>query len=131
MKEPLWILPAALMAVHDAQIAEHGGLEGIRDENLLESALAHPRNLFLYESPSVFDLAAAYASRIVGNHPFIDGNKRVGYVAMRLFLVLNGYDITAPPEEKVRVIMGLAAGDLSEKELSGWVMSKATPVEQA
>jgi death-on-curing protein len=129
MKEPVWILSATLIAVHDAQIAEHGGGEGIRDENLLESALAHPRNLFLYESPSVFDLAAAYASRIVGNHPFIDGNKRVGYMAMRLFLVLNGYDITASQEEKVRVIMELAAGDLPEKELSGWIRSKAAPVK--
>lgn len=125
MREPLWILPETLIAAHEAQIAEHGGPEGIRDIALLESALAHPINLFQYSSPSLFELAASYGARIVGNHPFVDGNKRVAYIAMRLFLLLNGHDLKAPAPEKVRVVLALAAGELSEADLAIWLMNNS------
>ena len=121
MKEPVWLLPDALLAVHDAQIAEHGVLEGVRDLALFESALAHPPNLFHYGTPTIFELAAAYAARITWNHPFMDGNKRVAYVAMRLFLMLNGYDLAASPAERVDAMMRLAAGELSESRLAEWI----------
>lgn len=127
MKEPVWLLPEALLAAHDAQIAEHGGLDGVRDMALFESALAHPRNLFNYGEPTVCELAAAYACRIAKNHPFVDGNKRVAYVAMRLFLLLNGLDLTASSLEKIDVMMRLAAGKLSEDGLAAWIADNSRP----
>jgi death on curing protein len=128
MKEPVWLLPEALLAAHDAQIAEHGGLDGVRDIPLFESAIAHPRNLFHYGVPTIFELAAAYTSRIAGNHPFVDGNKRVTYVAMRLFLLLNGFDLTASPAERVDIMMRLAAGEFSECHLAEWIKSNTRAV---
>lgn len=119
--EPVWLLSATLLAVHDAQLAEHGGAVGLRDSDLLDSALAHPRNLFVYGNPSLFELAAAYGARIVRNHPFVDGNKRTGYVATRLFLVLNGLDLTASAQDRVLTFLRLAAGELDETGLAEWL----------
>ncbi len=121
MKEPVWLLEQTLLAVHDAQLAEHGGAPGLRDRGLFQSALSHPRNLFAYGTPSLFDLAAAYGARLVRNHPFMDGNKRTGYVATRLFLILNGFDLTAGPADRVRTFVSLAAGELDEAGLSAWI----------
>lgn len=121
MKEPRWILENAILAAHDAQISEHGGLRGIRDSGLLQSALAHPQNMFHYDEASLFEIAAAYAARIAKNHPFLDGNKRTAYIAARLFLRLNGFDLTATREEKVGTILRLAAGELSESDLVRWI----------
>lgn len=116
-----WIDAGLLLAVHDVQIAEHGGGEGLRDAGLLESALARPVNLAAYGQPDVADLAAAYGFGIAKNHPFVDGNKRTAFVAMELFLDLNGYELTAGDAEALPVMLALAAGDLSETALADWV----------
>lgn len=125
MKEPEWLLEATILAIHDAQIAEHGGSGGVRDLGLLQSALTHPLNVFHYGAPSLFELAAAYATRIAKNHPFIDGNKRTAYIAARLFLRMNGSDLIASREEKVKMLLDLAAGQISEADLSLWIERKA------
>ena len=98
---PRWIDLSVVLAVHEQQIAEHGGLTGIRDLSLIESALKRPQHLLLYNDPDLFDLAAAYGYGLAKNHGFLDGNKRTAYVVTRLFLVLNGQDIDAPAVEKV------------------------------
>lgn len=117
----VWLKAAVLLAVHDEQIAEHGGSPGVRDSGLLDSAIALPLHIDTYGSPDAASLAAAYAFGIVRNHPFVDGNKRTGFVALELFLALNGFALTASDEDVVRVILDLAAGSVSEEELAGWV----------
>ena len=114
MKELIWIADGVVLAIHRRQLAEHGGLDGIRDEGLLQSALYRPQNLLAYSEspPDVASLAAAYAYGIVKNHPFVDGNKRTAYVVMRTFLKLNGYDIQSSSEEKYQVWISLAEGKL-------------------
>jgi death-on-curing protein len=107
-------------AIHDRQLAEHGGPAGVRDEAALDSALSRPRNLAAYKRPDAVALAAAYAYGIVRNHPFVDGNKRTGWVVARLFLVSNGYRLEFDPHDAVRTIERLAAGKLSEPELGKW-----------
>jgi death-on-curing protein len=123
VNEPIWILDRVVVAIHRRQLAEHGGLEGIRDEGLLSSALARPKNLLAYSElpPDLASLAAAYAYGIVKNHPFVDGNKRTGYVVMRTFLRLNGCDIEASSAEKYQIWVELADGKLSEAELAQWI----------
>jgi death-on-curing protein len=123
VQELIWISDEVVVAIHRRQLAEHGGLEGIRDEGLLQSALSRPKNLLAYSesSPDMAFLAAAYAYGIVKNHPFVDGNKRTAYVVMRTFLKLNGYDIQASSEEKYQIWLALAAGKLSEEELASWI----------
>ncbi|MFN4310250.1 MAG: type II toxin-antitoxin system death-on-curing family toxin [Ferrovibrio sp.] len=116
-----WIDAGLLLAVHDVQIAEHGGGEGLRDAGLFESALARPVNLAAYGQPDVADLAAAYGFGIAKNHPFVDGNKRTAFVAMELFLDLNGYELTAGDADALPVMLALAAGDLAETALAEWV----------
>ena len=115
-----WLGRAFVLAVHDAQIAEHGGAPGLRDDNLLESALARPRHLHAYGSPDAFDLAAAYAFGIARNHPFVDGNKRTAFVVSVTFLRLLGYSLLAPRNETVAVFLALGAGELDEAGLAGW-----------
>jgi death-on-curing protein len=123
VKELIWISDGVVLAIHRRQLAEHGGLEGIRDEGLLQSALYRAQNLLAYAEspPDMASLAAAYAYGIVKNHPFVDGNKRTAYVVMRTFLKLNGYDIQASSEEKYHIWIALAAGKLSEEELASWI----------
>ncbi|MDO9083082.1 MAG: type II toxin-antitoxin system death-on-curing family toxin, partial [Humidesulfovibrio sp.] len=110
-------------AIHDAQIADHGGAPGLRDLGLLESALARPKNLLaLTKDPhDAFDLAAAYAYGLARNHAFIDGNKRTAYVVARLFLLLHGHDLHAPDTERVLVFERLGKGELTQEELAGWL----------
>jgi death-on-curing protein len=119
--EPIWLRLEAILAAHDDQLAEHGGGVGVRDQGLLESALARPLNLHAYGEPSLPRLAAAYAFGIARNHPFVDGNKRTALVAAELFLGLNGYDLTADDVEVVEVFLALATGELSEDELAAWI----------
>lgn len=120
MKSWVWVQTQVVYAVHDRQLAEHGGGDRIRDAGLLESALARPQNLAAYEEPHAADLAAAYASGLARNHPFVDGNKRTAWVIARLFLKLNQVEFRFVPEEAVEVMERLAAGDLSEAELADW-----------
>lgn len=121
--EPEWLLPEVVLAVHRALISEHGGADGVRDRDLLESTLARPRNLFVYaeEEVSLFDLAASYAYGFARNHCFVDGNKRVAFTAALTFLDLHGFRLEAPREERVVTFLRLAAGEVSEADLSHWL----------
>lgn len=123
-----WIPDAAVRAMHAELLAEHGGRPGIRDAALLSSALARPRNRRASgTSASLFDLAAAYGFGIVKNHPFIDGNKRISLMVMYVFLEINGYRLDASEVEAADVILCLAAGELGEKKLAGWLKSNSVP----
>jgi death-on-curing protein len=120
MDEPKWLPREAVLAMHLRQLAEHGGSEGLRDEGMLESALQRPQNKHAYVEPDIFDLAAAYAYGIARNHPFVDGNKRTALVASRTFLLINGYQISAAKDDRLRTFLALAAGELGEDELAAW-----------
>ncbi len=121
MKEPIWLRLEAILAAHDEQLVEHGGGGGIRDQGLLESALARPLNLYAYGEPALPKLAAAYAFGIAKNHPFVDGNKRTALVATEFFLGLNGVDLTATDLQCVETFLALAAGEITEEELAAWI----------
>ena len=115
MKEPVWIDERDTLALHDRLLALHGGAVGLRDDGLLKSALARPQQHFAYgESPDIVDMAAAYTWGIVRNRPFVDGNKRTGFVVGGLFLELNGYRFTASEEEAAQMVLELASGNLDE-----------------
>jgi death on curing protein len=121
-RQPRWLSRVVVDAIHNDQLREHGGLPGIRDEHALESALARPQHKWQYASrPDVPMLAAAYAYGLVKDHPYRDGNKRVGFLAMITFLGLNGYDFHATDAEVVAEIVGLAEGAVSEEELADWI----------
>ena len=122
-REPLWLSRVVVDAMHDDQLREHGGLPGVRDENVLESALARPQQKWNYEQPDVATLAAAYGFGLVKNHPYRDGNKRIGFLAMITFLGLNGHAFDATDAEVVAGILTLADGRLSEAELATWIRS--------
>jgi death-on-curing protein len=124
--EPVWLERALVIAVHERNIAEHGGRAGIRDSELLDSALARPRNLFAYGNPSLGELAAAYAFGIVRNHPFLDGNKRTAFVAAVVFLLRNGLDLTAGEASATAAMMDLAASRISEAEFAQWLADNTT-----
>jgi len=117
----VWVSRELALAIHDEQLAQHGGAIGVRDDGLLEGALGRPLNLASYGQPDLAELAAMYAIGIARNHPFVDGNKRTAAVAMELFLDLNGYELTATDEALVLTILGLADGSSSETDLADWV----------
>lgn len=119
----IWVTLDVAIAAHAEQIAEHGGGEGIREAGLLESAMARPQNLALYSNPDLSELAASYAYGIARNHPFVDGNKRTAAVVSETFLVLNGGNLLANDAELVVAFIALAAGELSEDELTDWFRS--------
>ncbi len=121
MKEPAWITREECLAIHEMMLAQHGGLAGVRDEGLLESALSKPQNLFAYASPTHAEMAASYAAGIVINHPFLDGNKRMGFMVAAVFLEVNGYELTAAEESVVENTLALAAGKLKEKDYALWL----------
>jgi death-on-curing protein len=122
VKRPKWIDPRALILLQGETLAEHGGLAGLRDEPALEASVARPQHLHHYEPASdLASLAAAYGFGIVRNHPFNDGNKRAGFLAIGLFLACNGKMLTADPVEAIAVILRLAEGKLTEPELAGWI----------
>jgi death on curing protein len=121
VKDWIWIDPEVVLAIHEEQLAEHGGSAGIRDTGMLESALARPRNLVAYGDPDVFDLAAAYGFGIARNHPFVDGNKRTAFVCAELFVVLNGYRLVAGDTECVLTMLNLAAGEIDETAFAEWL----------
>lgn len=116
-----WVAENAIYAIHDEQIAEHGGLAGVRDKTLLLSALARPQNLETYGNPDIADLAAAYAAGIVVDHPFLDGNRRTAIVVTGgVFLPLNGFELVADNREIVRVMLAVAEGLMADAELAAW-----------
>ena len=120
MLQWIWVTAPVAIAAHAEQVAEHGGDDGIRDQGLLDSAIARPVNLAGYGEPDVADLAAAYAFGIAQNHPFVDGNKRTAAVVSETFLMLNGYELTATDAELVVAFVALAGGELSEAEMADW-----------
>jgi death-on-curing protein len=119
-----WIDPQTIQAVHEYQLAEHGGLDGVRDLGLVESALARPQNLAAYGEPDAADLAAAYAFGLAKNHGFADGNKRTAWVAARLFLADNGYTLQVNGTEAVLMVEAMAAGTLDEPEVADWFRAR-------
>jgi len=128
MNQWTWIEESVVWAVHEAQLAEHGGSAGVRDAGLLASALARPLNQVAYGEPDAATLAAAYAFGIARNHPFIDGNKRTAFVCAELFLALNGYQLQAEDANCVSTMLALAAGDLPEAEFADWLRTNSTTV---
>lgn len=116
-----WLTRSFILALHDRLIAEHGGAGGLRDDGLLDSALARPRQLAAYDDPGACELAAAYAAAFVSSHPFVDGNKRIGFMAAYTFLHRVGSRLAAPEAEAVRFMQGLAAGEVDADTLADWL----------
>lgn len=124
-----WIELATVLAIHEEQLLQHGGGQGVRDQGLLESALARPKQFAAYEQPDVFALAAAYAHGIARNHPFVDGNKRTAWVVARIFLLLNGFDRTATDEDCYLTMIRLAAGEVAQEEFAAWLRNNMARIE--
>jgi death on curing protein len=122
MKQPLWLTREDALAAHEMMLAQHGGLEGVRDEGLLESALGKPQNKLAYGSASVPEMAASYAAGIIHNHPFVDGNKRTGFFLAAAFLELNGFEFIAEEPSVVERTLALAANAISEEEYARWLV---------
>ena len=131
MPEPRWLDPGVIEAIHLRQLAEHGGAAGMRDRSLLETALARPLQQASYSGPpaDLAALAAAYGHGLAHLHPFVDGNKRTAFVATLLFLRLNGFDIESTQEARYTTFLALAAGELSEGDLSAWLRSRLKPAK--
>ena len=128
MTEPVWIDRQAIELLHDESLAEHGGLPGLRDANLLESALARPRNLLGYEGvEDIARLAASYAFGLARNHPFVDGNKRAAFIAAALFIRLNGARLSADQVDAYETTLRLAAGEIGEAEFAAWIRGNIKP----
>ena len=122
MKEPIWVMPELVLAVQQMLVAEHGGLPGIRDQALLDSALTRPQQKATYETVTdILELAAAYSYGLARNHPFVDGNKRIALTIAAVFLELNGLTLNAPEAEAVIMYQRLAAGELEEDRLAEWL----------
>jgi death-on-curing protein len=129
MKEPVWVLREVVHALHERLLSEFGGAAGVRDDGMLESALSRPANQFSYGPPSMPELAAAYAFGLVRNHPFVDGNKRIGFATAVLFLELNGYRFAASEIDATVQTLGLAAHDLDEGHYAAWLASNSKPIK--
>jgi death on curing protein len=128
MKEPTWLTLDIIETIHPDLIKAHGGHHGYRDKSLVEAALARPLHRFKYETASdIFSLASAYGFALTKNHGFIDGNKRVAFMAMYIFLGLNGYELDAPEQEVVDIILKLSSSSLEENELAQWLRKSAKP----
>lgn len=126
MKEPRWVTRDVVMAAHEELLARYGGLSAVRDEGLLDSALRRPEQLFAYGKPDLFRLASACAAGIVKNHPFLDGNKRSGFLTAYIFMEANGENFTAPEEEVVLQTVALAAGEIGEEDYAAWLKESCT-----
>jgi death-on-curing protein len=125
MKEPTWLLQETVLAFQQQLIEDFGGAGGVRDEGLLLSALGRPENLFAYGKPTIFELAASYAFALVRNHPFIDGNKRIGFAAAALFLETNGYQFFAEEADAAMQTLALAARELDEPAYALWLKTNS------
>ena len=119
--EPTWLSKPAILAIHGMLLAEHGGSNGLRDEGLLESAMAGPRNQFLYGESDLFQIAAAYAFALTRNHPFVDGNKRTAFAAAGIFLELNGHQLRATEPDAVLAVLALSKGELDSRGFGDWL----------
>ena len=124
----IWLRKDVLYAVHDAQLAEHGGLAGVREEGLYASALARPQNVAAYGSPDHAKLAASYGYGIVRNHPFIDGNKRTAFVAVELFVGINGFELLADDMACVLTMLAVAAGEMEQDVFAEWIRANSAPL---
>jgi death on curing protein len=125
MNEPVWLELETLLLLHSSNIARFGGAEGIREQGLLESALARPRNLFAYEKVNdLADLAAAYAFGLIRNHAFVDGNKRIAFLAIGIFLDLNGFVLDAEAADCISAVTALAENSIGEPEFAAWIRAK-------
>jgi len=122
-----WIDKAALLALHDESLAEHGGATGIRDEGLLDSALARPLNLAAYGEPALADLAACYGVGVAKNHAFVDGNKRAAFLSVGLFLAINGYRLVATQADATLAMLAVAAGEVDEAQFADWIRQHTVP----
>ncbi|MEP7101517.1 MAG: type II toxin-antitoxin system death-on-curing family toxin [Burkholderiales bacterium] len=122
-----WVDKRLLLILHDESLAEHGGASGMRDEGLLDSALARPLNLLAYGDPDAAELAAAYGFGLAKNHAFVDGNKRAAFLAVGLFLALNGYRLNASQADATLTVMSLAAGEIDEAEFARWIRANSAP----
>lgn len=125
--EPVWLDAGLAMAIHDRQLAEHGGGVGVRDEGMLDSALSRPLNQWNYGEDDLCALAAAHAFGVAKNHPFIDGNKRTAWVLARLFLALNNVPLVFTPGDAIKTVLALAAGELNEEEMADWFRGHLAP----
>ena len=126
MSAPVWVARELVLVLHDRLLAEHGGAPGLRDEGLLDSALARPRQLLAYGDPDICALAAAYAAGLVRNYPFVDGNKRIAFMTAYVFLARNGRRVLAPEAEATAMVIGLAAGEIDEAAFAIWLRSNST-----
>jgi death-on-curing protein len=126
-----WIDRRALLLLHGESLAEHGGGQGLRDENLLESALARPEHLATYGKPDFADLATSYGFGLAKNHPFLDGNKRAAFLSVGLFLYLNGYRLEATQPEATITVLAVASGEITEAEFAGWIREHAAKRKRA
>lgn len=131
MKEPLWIDTKDCLTIHSSMLDRFGGLDGLRDAGLLDSALNRPKQIYAYGDPTLFELAAAYAAGAIKNHPFLDGNKRSGFVVAALFLEINGFVFRASEEEVVLRTLALAAGEFSEAAYAAWLEASCDPAKDA
>jgi death on curing protein len=122
-----WISKQALLLLHGESLAEHGGGAGLRDEGLLDSALARPANLAAYGTPDIAELAASYGFGVARNHPFVDGNKRAAFLAIGQFLYLNGYQLKAQQADATLTMLAVAAGELPEDALAAWLRQHLAP----
>ena len=127
MSDWKWLNRKVLLLLHDESLAEHGGASGLRDEGLLDSALARPLNPALYEQPDVASLAASYGVGLAKNHAFVDGNKRAAFLAIGLFLMVNGFRLMATQAEATLTILDVAAGEIDEATLAQWIRTQIQP----
>lgn len=126
-KDWVWLDQAVMLAVHNEQLSEHGGGVGVRDMGMFESAMGRSRHLALYGTPNVAELAAAYGFGVARNHPFIDGNKRTAFVAVELFLALNGFELEADDASCVLTMLAVAAGEMTEPDFAAWMRAHTMP----
>ncbi len=129
MSEPRWLLRKTVLSLHDRLLSEFGGASGIRDEGMLDSALSRPENRFSYENAGPYEVAASYAFGLVRNHPFVDGNKRIGFAAATLFLKINGIAFAATEADAVIKTLALAAGELDETGYAKWLKQNSRESE--
>ena len=130
MSQPFWLSKVAVLAIHGRLLAEHGGASGLRDESLLESALAAPVNHFEYDQADVFTLAATYAHALTSNRPFVAGNKRTAFAAAGSFLELNGHRLTASEPDAVLAVLALSRGEMKSEDFCNWLKLSSVPVDE-